>query len=151
MPASAQVAASGRPQKSIVLEIATTGTGAIDKRFETQVSDVNFAPTSAQATWQGGIPTAQLTATGEPTWVANLTLIQAYDDPNSLARFLLANYGKTATITYYPHDDASFGITTTLVLPAPTIGGPVNQFNEASVSAQCTRPSVVTTAVPALP
>lgn len=143
-----QVAASGRPQKSVVFELATTGTGPVDKRWEKHASSVTFTPSSDTDSWQGLTPDAQVKSMGEPTWELSATLIQAYNDPNSLARFLIENYGKTATVTYYPHDDVSWGIQTTITLPAPVVGGGPS-INEATVTAACTKPVILTTAAPA--
>lgn len=154
MAAVAQPLVNARQQKNIIVNIKVqpptpaggTAPAPIERRFERHVSNMEFAPTSAQETWQGGTPDAQVSATAEPTWQANITCIQAFDQPDSLARLLLEHYGEQATVDYYPHSDTSWGLRTTLTLPAPNVGGAVNKFNESTVQAQCTKPSIITTA-----
>ena len=148
MAATAQVAAGGRPQKSIVVEIATSGTGATDKRYEKHCSSVEISPTGG-ASWRGGTPDAVRSDPGSSQLA--ITAIQAWDDVNSLVRFFAANVGKDATLTYFPHDDASFSATVTFVIPRPPMGGKVNQYNESTMTMPCSDPVYGTTAVPALP
>ena len=147
-------APSGRPQKSVVFRVEVpAGPGgtpaAQDVRFEKHASSVTLTPNSGQESWQGLTPDAQVTATGEPVWTFSANLIQALHDPDSLSRFLLKHYGRQATVTYYPHDDVNWGLRTTLILPAPNIGGGPT-VNESTITAQCTKPEEVTTAVSTL-
>lgn len=138
-----QVAASGRQQKSIVVEVNVPGVNGADKRFEKHVSACSFEPNIPTEQWQGGTPDAQLGATGNATYSCSITAIQAWHDPASFVRFLATNQGKSATITYYPHDDVAYGWQADIVLPAPTMGGKVNQFNESTVTVPCTTPKEV--------
>jgi hypothetical protein len=139
------VAKAGRPQKSIIVEIATTGGTAIDKRFEAQVSSCDITPSSSQITWQGGVPAAKLSDSSPTTWVANITAIQAWDDANSFVNLCFANQGLAAVLTYFPHDDTAVGFKVNITLPAPKIGGGVGAYNESSFAIPCDAPVKVTT------
>lgn len=143
---------AGRPQKSIIVEIIQTlaqaddngDVAAVDSRFETQVSSCDITPSSSAITWQGGTPAAKLSDSSPTTWVANITAIQAWDDPNSFVNYCFKNQGEQAKLIYFPHDDSPVGFSVNITLPAPKIGGGVGVYNESTFAIPCDAPVKVT-------
>jgi hypothetical protein len=125
-----QQPASGRPQKDIRFRTGTDN-------YEKQVSDVHFTPKSGTP-WQGGTPDAVLV---DEQWTADVTAIQAWDDPDSFVRFAFEHAGETVAYEYKPHADDAFTLYGTLTLASPTIGGKTNQRNESTLSMPCSAPS----------
>lgn len=129
-----QIALAGRPQKDIRVQIGTDN-------YEMHCSNVEFPePGGTVVRWQGGTPDAVLSDTTAGQNVCNVTLIQAWDDEDSLAVFLFDHAGEEAVIKYKPHSDAAFELQSTVTLIKPTVGGKVNQFNESTVAMPCTPP-----------
>ena len=118
---------TARIQKFITLTIGTNS-------YSGHVSACAFVPATAVVTWQGGSPDGLLSANASPTWTVTMAVIQDWENAGSLSNFLLANEGLVADITYKPHSDGVFTLTSEITLVAPTIGGPVNAFNESSMT-----------------
>jgi hypothetical protein len=127
--------ATGRPQKDIRVKIEADN-------YEKQVSDVNWPNPATAVTWRGGTPDAIVSDIAEGNEVCNITLIQAWDDPESLCVFMFEHAGEKAQISYKPHADSNFEITAEITLMRPTIGGKTNQFNEATIACPSTTPKV---------
>lgn len=142
-------AVTAKAQKNLLLNI-TDPDGVSTLTYEKHVSSVNWEPTVQQQTWQGGTPDASLTDTSSPTWVANVTLVQDWDNPDSLCNFLLEHQGKSVAVTYKPDAAGEFSIQATITLVPPAIGGAVGVFNESTVQMGSTVP-VPTFPAPAAP
>lgn len=108
--------------------------------YSGHVSACAFVPAAAVVNWQGGSPDASLSATAASTWTMTAAVLQDWENPGSLSNFLLANEGETAVVTYKPHADGVFSLTSTITVVAPTIGGPVNAFNESAMTFGATKP-----------
>lgn len=127
---------SARPQKDIVLILEGVA-------YQKQVSNVNFAPQGGgTVSWAGGTPDTNLIdSTPSTGWLASVTCIQAWDDADSLCMFLLEHEGEEADVAYRPHRDSTVTFYSTITLVAPTIGGPVRAFNEATVACPASKPT----------
>lgn len=127
---------TARPQKDVVLIVDGTA-------YQRHVSNINFAPNGGGAvTWRGGTPDSQLTDSTQPTgYTANITAVQAWDDPASLVNFLLEHAGEKVDVQYRPHRDAAVTFYATIDLMPPTIGGPTNAYNEATIACPSSKPS----------
>lgn len=130
-----QIEASGRPQKDIRFQIGPDN-------YEKQVNTVEWPGNQQTATWQGGTPDATVTDVTEGPQVCNVTCIQAWDDPESLVRFMFEHAGEQATVSYKPHADDTFEVTATITIMRPVLGGKVNQFNEATIACPSTIPII---------
>lgn len=108
--------------------------------YETHVSSIKWTPTAETLTWRGGTPDAVHTDRTNPTWATEWAVVQDWETPDSLCNFLLDNDGVQAEVEYKPQHDGDFGITATVTLAAPEIGGPVNAFNESTVTMGSTKP-----------
>ena len=102
--------------------------------YEKHVSSVAWEPSIEQQTWRGGTPDATFTDSGAPTWVANVTLIQDWENPDSFFNFCLAHAGETVTTEYRPVAGGQFKITADITIVPPTIGGAVGAFTEATIA-----------------
>lgn len=122
---------AGRPQKDIRVQIGADN-------YEKQVSNIHF-PSPSTKTWRGGTPDAKLSATNDDD-VCNITLIQAWDEPDSAVRFFLEHAGEDAVVRYKPHADDDFEVEATITIIRPQIGGPVNEYNEATIACPSTPP-----------
>lgn len=129
---------TGRPQKDI--RVTITQADGQEVHHEKQVSNVNWANPSTAAYWRGGTPDAVRTDVVAGNEVCNITMIQAWDDPDSLCRFMFEHAGEEAVIAYKPHADDDFEVGAKITLMRPQIGGPVNAFNEATVACPSTEP-----------
>lgn len=118
---------TARIQKFISLTIGINS-------YSGHVSACAFVPATAVVTWQGGSPDALLSANASPTWTVTMAVLQDWENPGSLSNFLLANEGEVAEITYKPHADGDFSLTSDITIVAPMIGGPVNAFNESAMT-----------------
>lgn len=121
---------TARPQKDIVLKIGTD-------EYQKQVSNVQLVPNvqTNQSVWQGGTPDAKLTdSTTTITWTLQVTAIQQLDDATSFLRWCLAHVGETAVVQWQPHADSDWTQQVTITIVPPTLGGPVNQRNESSLT-----------------
>jgi hypothetical protein len=135
---------NARPQKDVVVVIDGVA-------YQRHVSNINFTPQGGGAvSWRGGTPDSQLTDSTQPTgWLANITAIQAWDDPDSLVHLMLAHAGEKVDVAYRPHRDSDVTFYATIDLMPPTIGGPTNAYNEATIGCPSTAPSTVAPTVPA--
>jgi len=124
---------TARMQKFITVTIGTDS-------FSGHVSSCAYVPSSSVSTWVGGSLEASLSATSASTWTATMNVLQDWENAGSLSNFLLANEGLEATLTYKPHADGVFEVTSEITITAPTIGGPVNNFNESSMTFGSTKP-----------
>lgn len=129
-----------RATRNISFTIKQGASAAVE--YKAQVTDVNCAPTSTVVTWAGGDPNVTFSDLGPETWALSVTFGQDWNDAQSLARFLHAHHGEEATVTYSPNaaSDAP-DMTTTVTLVRSLIGGPVNAFNEATVSMPAAAPT----------
>jgi hypothetical protein len=129
---------SGRPQKDIRVQLG-------EDNYEKHCSNVEFPePKGTVVRWRGGTPDAVLADFANTEQVCNITMIQAWDDGDSLCRFMFEHAGERVVLRYKPHADAPFEVESTVTLVAPTIGGAVNQYNESTVACPCTPPLPVT-------
>lgn len=134
---------TARPQKDVVLIIEGVA-------YQRHVSNINFAPDGGgKISWHGGTPDADVTDSTQPTGAtANITCIQAWDDPDSLCRFLFEHAGEKAEVSYRPHRDSAFTVYSIIDLMPPVIGGPTNAFNEATVACPATKPTATPQTIP---
>lgn len=123
-----QLPKAGRPVKDIRLAV---GPNSVEK----QVNDVNFAPTSQS--WQGGTPDATLE---DATYIANIVCIQAWDDEDSFIRWAFEHRGETVDLTYKPHADAAFALTSKITIPHFQIGGAVGGYQTTTLACKSTEP-----------
>lgn len=129
-----QKPAVGRPQKDIRIKIGVNN-------WEKQCSNVEFPePDGATVRWQGGTPDAVLADTTAGQSVCNITLVQAWDEEDSLCNFMFDHAGEAAVIEYKPHAEMTWAFVSAVTLIKPTIGGKVNQFNESTIALPCTPP-----------
>jgi hypothetical protein len=129
----AQAPVSPQVQKNLTLLVGTDS-------YEKHVSAVAWEPSIAQQEWRGGTPDAVFTDSGAPTWVANITLIQDWENPDSFFNFCLEHAGESVTAEYHPVAGGQFKITATITIVPPTIGGPVGEFVEATLAMGSTSP-----------
>lgn len=109
----------------------TLSIGADD--YKQHVSRVRFEPTVPQVKWKGLAPTASFTDQGLADWVCNLAIAQDWDDPTSLANYLLDNEGTQVDATFEPVNGGQ-AFTATIILAPPAIGGDVDTVAAAEVS-----------------
>ena len=129
----AQAPVSPQVQKNLTLLVGTDS-------YEKHVSAVAWEPSITQQEWRGGTPDAVFTDSGAPTWVANVTLIQDWENPDSFFNFCLAHAGESIVAVYTPVAGGEFNITATITIVPPTIGGPVGEFVEATLAMGSTAP-----------
>lgn len=129
----AQVDVTPIMQKNLVLTIGTSS-------YEKHVSSVSWEPSSSQQEWRGGTPDAVFTDSAAPTWTANVTMIQDWENPDSMFNFCLQHAGEQVSATYKPDSDGAFSIVATITIVPPTIGGPVGQFVESTIQMGSTAP-----------
>lgn len=130
----AQIPLTFRAQKNLLLDIGPD-------TFEMHVSSIEWVPSSSPISWHGGTPDAIATDAGAETWLTNWLVAQDWENPDSLCNFLLENAGTQVEVTYKPEATGDFGITATITLVSPRIGGAVNAFNESAVSMASTKPA----------
>ena len=130
---SPAVEVTGVAQKNLILSLDGI-------EYQKHVSSIDWTPGYSPAEWRGGTPDAVLTDPGSPVWTANVTAIQDWENPDSLFNFLLAHAGEQVDAKYTPVAGGAFSIDATLTLAAPTIGGAVNVFNEATIAMGSTAP-----------
>ena len=123
-----------KPTTHISLKIGTT-------EYNAQVTGVTITPQPQTVSKRGGAPDAHYEATVPGGWQISIPVIHDWEDTTALCNYLLENEGETATIVYKPllAGDAEF----TVVVPsliAPAIGGPVNDYNESTVTMGCSKP-----------
>jgi hypothetical protein len=128
------VTISPKPTTHIKVTIGTD-------EYQTQVTSFAVTPQPQQVSIRGGAPDAHYEASVPGGWQLAIGVIQDWETLTSLCNFLLENEGEEATIVYKPINagDAEF----TVVVPsliAPAIGGPVNQYNESTVTMGCSKP-----------
>lgn len=105
--------------------------------FKHAVGAATFTPTTQTVAWVGGGGKTFQDVTA-PTWVLDLTYVQDWDTPESLARYLYEHAGETVEMTFQPRsgDGPSFTAQVTIVHGA--IGGNVGQNATATVQLPCT-------------
>lgn len=109
--------------------------------YQTQVTSIAINPQPQSVSVRGGAPDAHYEATVPGGWQLALNVIQDWETGSSLCNFLLANEGQAATIVYKPINTGNGEFTVQVPsLVAPSIGGPVNQYNESTVTMGCTKP-----------
>lgn len=118
--------------------------------YNLHVNSFAVTPTTPQVNWKGGTPEAAFSDSGTPTYVGAVAVVHDYQNPESLYNILLEHQGEKAEITYKPDISGWFAATTEVTLVAPVIGGPVDQFNQSTVSMPASKP-VRATAAPAEP
>jgi hypothetical protein len=121
-------------QKNLLLKIG-------ENSYERHVSSVAWAPNPSTVSWQGGTPDSTRSDTVEGAWAASLTMVQDWDNPESLCNLMLKNAGAVVEIDYYPIAGGTFFIRSEITLVSPQIGGPVNAYNESTVSCGSTVPT----------
>jgi hypothetical protein len=94
--------------------------------YKRHTSRVRFVPTVNRSTWKALAPAATYGAQGLAEWSCELALAQDWENPLSLANYLLENEG--------------VGFTSTITLAPPTIGGDVDTTATAEITMACTSP-----------
>lgn len=107
--------------------------------YEAHVSQVQFDPTSQTQTWQGLTPDALFNDVGVSTWVVTLAYAQDWVTPAALSRYLHEHEGETVSMTFAPKAGGPSFTADVTIIPG-SIGGTVNQYATATVSAPCTKP-----------
>lgn len=102
--------------------------------FEEHVSSVMFQNGTQIVSWR------ELSDVVDGPWTMVVAVVQDWENPDSLANYLLANAGDSIAVTYKPDADGEFSIASTVKIVAPAIGGPVNAFNESTVTMPATKP-----------
>lgn len=105
--------------------------------FQLEVSNVEIVP--SPVTWQGGTENAVY---ADATWAANVTAVNDYQTAESFFNFCLEHKYERAVLTYMPDEDGDFEAVTNVTIMPPTIGGPVNAFNESTLSMPATEPVI---------
>lgn len=109
--------------------------------YQTQVTALSITPQPQGVSIRGGAPDAHYEATVPGGWQIAIGVIQDWETLTSLCNFLLANEGQAATIVYKPVIAGNGEFTVQVPsLVAPAIGGPVNQYNESTVTMGCSKP-----------
>lgn len=129
----AQIGVAPKAVKNLRLKVGTDN-------YEKHVSSIDWTPKSSTIQWAGGTPDAVFTDTSPEVWTANVTFIQDFETVDSFANFLLDHAGETAVVEYKPDADGDFGISATLTLGSPKIGGKVGTYNESTVAMGSTKP-----------
>ena len=135
----AQIGVAPKVQKNLRLKVG-------DDNYELHVSSVDWTPASTQQTWQGGTPEASFTDQSVATWTCNITAIQDFETTDSFVNLCLANAGEAVEVEYTRDAADAFKFTATITLVPPTIGGPVGQYNEATMAFGSTKPERVAVA-----
>ena len=107
--------------------------------YEKHCKTIRLTPSTniEKKSWQGFTPATVVTDAATPVtdWTLELEYAQDWETANSLSNYLMANAGTTKTAKLQPLSGVgkkTFTVTVTIV-PGP-IGGPVNEYAEASVS-----------------
>jgi hypothetical protein len=138
-----QVENTGTIQKNLKLTID-------DNTYEKHVSNIAWNPSSTTQNWQGGTPDSLLTDTTPSTWVAAWTILQDWQNPDSLINWVYDHQGEKVEVEYMPDADGDVTFTATVTIPDINIGGAVNAFNESTFSGPSTKPDRSTTS-PVIP
>lgn len=101
--------------------------------YEASVSSVEFAPTSAQATWKGLTPESVFTFAQSPTWVANVTFSQDWETEDSLSRYLFDHSGESIAVEFSPVKGGATIYATVIIVPG-SIGGAVDAVAASTVA-----------------
>lgn len=101
--------------------------------YETQVSTVEFVPSTSVVTWQGGTPESSFSATTSAKWTCNLSYSQDWTDPDSLSMYLYEHEGESVEVTFEPIA-GGVGFSATVVVVPGSIGGAVDAVQVATVS-----------------
>lgn len=127
----------------LILKDVIATIGAADT-YEKHLSQVLFAPTSGQITWQGLTPAAAFSDTATATWTCQFDYVQDWETPNSLSRFLYENEGAKVPFAFKPRRGSGPEFEASLIIVPGAIGGQVNTFGTTSVTLGCEgRPTLV--------
>lgn len=107
--------------------------------YKRHTSKVLFEPTVSRSVWKALAPDAAFGAQGLAEWTATLAIAQDWDNPDSLAHYLLANEGDLVEVTFRPQA-GGVGFTSTITLAPPAVGGDVDTTATAEVTMSCTKP-----------
>lgn len=121
----------------IVLKDARLTVGTDNYEKHVKLARLTPNTTIDKKSWQGFTPTTVVTDAATPVtdWTLELEYAQDWETLNSLSNYLLTNAGSQKTVKLQPLSGVgkkTFTVTVTIV-PGP-IGGPVNEYAEASVS-----------------
>lgn len=108
--------------------------------YEKHANDVNFVPTTARQSWQGGTEDSFIEAEDLTGYTCNITLGNDYDNPDSLYHLIRANPNTTAEIEWQPNPDSPYTETATITFPRLTIGGPRGQYHQQTIACMSTEP-----------
>lgn len=104
--------------------------------YEKAVTAVVFTPSTSVITATAVSPGATYTDSTPATWTCDLTFLQDWEDPDSLARFLFDNEGVTLPITVEPKAGGTSFAATVVIVPG-SVGGTVGTYAESTVSLGC--------------
>jgi hypothetical protein len=117
--------------KNMLVQVGTN-------QYEKAVSSCKFTPTAPSAVeFRGGTPDAVYTDQGSATWAAVITAAQDWEDEDSFVNFCLDHEGESATITYKPDAAGAFGLTATITIVAPEVGGDIGAFPTTTLTMPC--------------
>lgn len=108
-----------------------------DNGYQNHVSAVTFTPSASTVTWQGLSPEATMTDVTQATWVCALELVQDWDQPTSLCRYLYDNEGEHVAATFQPKNGVGPSFSATVIITPGAIGGAVNAVAVQSVTLGC--------------
>ncbi|GAA4178946.1 hypothetical protein [Gryllotalpicola koreensis] len=131
-----------KAQKNLIVRIPVdpAAPAGDTKDYQKHVSSMSITdndPTTIS--WKGGTDDARVTDNVPPDVPAQcvMNVAQDTDNPDSLWRFMRAHKGEQVTVIYKPNAAGTFGTKATIILKAPALGGPTNQYNEATVTMDC--------------
>lgn len=105
--------------------------------YNGEVSECRVEPT--EVSWKGGTDTARYS---DFTYKLTLKLAHDYQNAASLFNFLLEHAGEAAIFAYMPDLAGEFTATVTAQVVPPTIGGPVDNYNESTITMSCSQPTL---------
>ena len=124
----------------IVLKDIVVSIGTDD--YAPALSQAVFTPSTSDVSYVGMSPGASWTDQTEPTWKLDLTFVQDWTDPNSLANRLYEDAGTTVSVKFQPKDGVALpAFNSEVTLAHGPIGGPGGQYGTSTVSMGCTKPA----------
>lgn len=105
---------------------------AVDS-YEAAVTSVAFTPSASVITATAVAPGAVYTDVSPATWTADITFLQDWNDPASLANYLFDHEGETVAMTFQPKNGDGASFSAEVVIVPGAVGGAVGVFAETTV------------------